>query len=387
MSDTHWEIDTRLIHAGDPRPGIEGAVVLPIFQSATFGHSGEGEYDDVRYIRLNNTPNHIALAKKLAVLEGAEAALVTTSGMAAITTAILSVVGAGDHILFSSDLYGGTRTFVSAELPRLGIAVDMIDSNSADGWANLIRPETRAIYVETISNPTMKIPDLEAVVAFGRSHGLVTMIDNTFASPINFRPHEIGFDLSLHSGTKYLNGHSDIVAGAVIGRRKLVDDIRRRLNILGGALDPHACFLLSRGMMTMALRVRHQNETAMALASVLESRPEVSTVNYPGLASHPEHVRAHRLFDGFGGMLSFELTGGKDAADMFIAALQIPISAPSLGGVHSLITRPATTSHVGMSAAERQVAGISDGLTRLSVGIESAADLTAEIEQALDAAS
>jgi cystathionine beta-lyase/cystathionine gamma-synthase len=383
MSETRWQIDTRLIHAGDPRPGVEGAVVLPIFQSATFGHAGEGEYDDVRYIRLNNTPNHIALANKLASLEGAESALVAASGMAAITTAILSVVGAGDHILLSRLLYGGTHSFVADELPRLGITVDLIDSERPETWAELVRPQTRAVYVETISNPTMRIPDLEAVVAFGRDRGLVTMIDNTFASPINFRPIELGFDLSLHSATKYLNGHSDIVAGAVIGRNDLIDDIRHRLNLLGGTLDPHACFLLSRGMATLALRVQRQNETAMALASLLEIRSDVASVNYPGLESHPGHKRARRLFDGYGGMLSFELVGGRDAADRFIAALEVPISAPSLGGVHSLVTRPATTSHAGMSAAQRQDVGVSDGLIRLSVGIESAIDLTADIEQAL----
>ncbi len=387
MSETRWQIDTRLIHAGDPRPGIEGAVVLPIFQSATFGHAGEGEYDDVRYTRLNNTPNHIALANKLASLEGAESALVTASGMAAISTALLSVAGAGDHILLSRDLYGGTRSFVTGDLPRLGIAVDLVDPDRPDSWADMVRPQTRAIYVETISNPTMRVPDLEAVVQFGRARGLVTMIDNTFASPINFRPIEIGFDLSLHSATKYLNGHSDIVAGAAIGRLDLIEDIRRRLNMLGGSLDPHACFLLSRGMTTLALRVQRQNETALALASLLKDRADVSRVNYPGLKSHPDFQRASRLFDGFGGMLSFELVGGQAAADRFIEALDLPISAPSLGGVHSLVTRPATTSHVGLSAAERQAVGISDGLIRLSVGIESAIDLTADIEQALDVAS
>lgn len=387
MSDARWEIDTRLIHAGEPRPGIEGAVVLPIFQSANYEDAGKEDYDDIRYIRLNNTPNHEALAKKLAALEGADAALVTASGMAAITTSILTVVGAGDHILFSRHLYGGTHSFVADELPRLGIAVDLIDPEHPDSWAALVRPETRAIYVETISNPTMRIPDLEAVVTLGRERGLVTMIDNTFTSPVNFRPAEVGFDLSLHSATKYLNGHSDIVAGAAIGRSDLIDDIRRRLNLLGGSLDPHTCFLLGRGMATLALRVKRQNETAMALASLLDHRPQVASVNYPGLESHPGHDRARRLFDGFGGMLSFELAGDSEMADRFIAALEIPIPAPSLGGVHSLVTRPAATSHAGMSADERQAVGVSDGLIRLSVGIESAADLTADVEQALDAAS
>ena len=189
----------------------------------------------------------------------------------------------------------------------------------------------------------------------------------------------------LHSGTKYLNGHSDIVAGAVLGRGDLMDDIRHRLNLLGGSLDPHACFLLGRGMATLALRVRRQNETALALAELLDDRPEVTSVNYPGLPAHPGHERADRLFSGYGGMLSFELAGGLDAADRFMSALRIPISAPSLGGVHSLVTRPATTSHAGMPPEERRAVGVTDGLVRLSVGIESAADLAADIEQALDA--
>lgn len=383
MSDASWNIDTRLIHAGDPRPGIEGAVVTPIFQSANYEHAGEGGYDDVRYIRLNNTPNHDALAVKLATVAGAEAAIVAGSGMAAITTAILSVVGAGDHILFSHHLYGGTRSFVAGELPRLGIMFDLIDPERPDDWNALVRPETKAIYVETISNPTMRIPDLEAVVALGRDRGVLTMIDNTFASPVNFRPAEIGFDLVLHSGTKYLNGHSDIVAGAVLGRGDLIDDIRHRLNLLGGTLDPHACFLLGRGMATLALRVRRQNETAMAVAELLDARSEVAVVNYPGLPTHPGHEHARRLFGGFGGMLSFELAGDLAAAERFMAALRVPISAPSLGGVHSLVTRPATTSHVGMPAEQRRAVGVTDALIRLSVGIESAADLAADLEQAL----
>ena len=383
MPEESWRIDTQLIHSGDPRPGIEGAVVHPIFQSATFESVEGAGYDDVRYIRVNNTPSQSILGHKLAVLESAEAALVTASGMAAITTSLLSVAAGGERILFSSHLYGGTRSFVDSELPRLGIGADFIDPENPADWGAAVKPETRAIYVETISNPTMRIPDLEAVVGFGREHGLVTMIDNTFASPVNFRPPEIGFDVSLHSATKYLNGHSDIVAGAVIGRADLVETIRKRLNLLGGTLDPHACFLLGRGMATLGLRVRHQNASALALAELLADQEAVSRVNYPGLADHPGHALARSLFGGFGGMMSFELKGGREAADRFIEALTLPISAPSLGGVHSLVTRPAATSHVGMSLEERLAVGVSDGLIRLSVGIESTADLAADIEQAL----
>ena len=209
------------------------------------------------------------------------------------------------------------------------------------------------------------------------------MIDNTFASPVNFRPAEIGFDLSLHSATKYLNGHTDIVAGAVIGRAELVHDITHKLNHFGGALDPHACFLLHRGLKTLAVRVRHQNESALRIARFLEQHPRVAQVNYPGLESHPNHLRACELFDGFGGVLSFELEGGVEAADRFIAHATIPISAPSLGGVETLITRPVTTSHSGMTPQDRARAGIGDGLIRLSVGLESSDDLIEDFENAL----
>jgi cystathionine beta-lyase/cystathionine gamma-synthase len=385
MPENDWRIDTQVVHSGEPRPGIEGAVVHPIFQSATFESTEGASYDDVRYIRVNNTPSQTVLGAKLAVLEGAEAGLVAASGMAAITASLLSVAGAGERILFSRHLYGGTRSFVDAELPRLGIGVDFIDPEDAAGWGALLGADTRAIYVETISNPTMRVPDLEAVVAFGREHGLVTMIDNTFASPVNFRPPEIGFDLSLHSATKYLNGHSDIVAGAVIGRAGLVEGVRKRLNLLGGTLDPHACFLLGRGIATLGLRVRRQSESALALARLLNDHPKVSRVNYVGLPDHPGHDRARGLFDGFGGMLSFELEGGREAADRFIGALEIPISAPSLGGVHSLVTRPAATSHVGLSREARLAVGVPDGLVRMSVGVEATEDLAADIGQALAA--
>jgi cystathionine beta-lyase/cystathionine gamma-synthase len=229
----------------------------------------------------------------------------------------------------------------------------------------------------------LQVPDLEAAVEFARRHGLISIIDNTFASPINFRPAELGFDLSIHSATKYLNGHTDIVAGAVIGRRELVERITRKLNHLGGPLDPHACFLLSRGMKTLAVRVRYQNESALKIARFLEQHPQVAKVNYPGLEGHSNHLRACELFDGFGGVLSFEITGGVEAAESFIAHASIPISAPSLGGIETLVTRPATTSHAGMSPADRAAAGIADGLVRLSVGLETTDDLIEDFERAL----
>jgi len=356
---------------------------MPIFQTAMFEYAGETSYHDLKYIRLNNTPNHIALHEKLAAIEKAEAALVAASGMAAISTALLSVLSAGDHLLAQDCLYGGTHDLLTKDFPALGLSFDFIDGNDPASWKRKLRPNTKAIYVETCSNPLLQVADHKAAVEFARAHGLVTLIDNTFASPVNFRPAEHGFDLSLHSATKYLNGHSDIVAGAVIGRAALVSKAKQKLDHLGGSLDPHAAFLLHRGMKTLALRVAHQNQSALKIAEFLEKHGAVSRVNYPGLASSPYHARARELFDGFGGMLSFELKGGKEAAEKFFKAVRLPVLAPSLGGVETLLTRPASTSHLGMSPADRQRLGISDGLIRVSVGIESTEDLIDDFEQAL----
>ncbi|HUE38413.1 MAG TPA: aminotransferase class I/II-fold pyridoxal phosphate-dependent enzyme [Candidatus Binatia bacterium] len=376
-------LDTKLIHAGEPQPRIEGAVGMPIFQSSTYEYTGASSYHDLKYIRLNNTPNHRVLHAKLAALENAEAALVTASGMAAISTTLLALLDAGDHLLAQNCLYGGTHNFITDDFPALGLEVDFIDGDAPDSWEPMLRPKTRAIYVETMSNPLLQIADLEAAVAFARRHRLISIVDNTFASPVNFRPAEHGFDLSLHSCTKYMNGHDDIVAGAVIGGRTLVEKITRKLGHLGGSLDPHAAFLLHRGIKTLGVRVRQQNQNALEIARFLERHPAVARVNYPGLESHPRHERARRLFDGFGGMLSFELRPGSLTAKDLLERLELPISAPSLGGVETLITRPSTTSHSGMSAADRRRLGIGDDLIRLSVGIEAAEDLIADLDQSL----
>jgi cystathionine beta-lyase/cystathionine gamma-synthase len=376
-------LDTKLIHAGEPEPLIDGAVTMPIFQSSTFQSASHTSYHDQRYIRLSNTPNHAVLHAKLAALENAEAALVAGSGMAAISAALFTVLAGGGHLLAQDCVYGGTHDLFMEEFPRYGMAVDFIDGDEPATWREAIRPNTKAIYVEAMSNPLLQVSDLQAAVDFAAENGLISIIDNTFASPINFRPAEIGFDLSLHSGTKYLNGHTDIVAGAVIGRAELVERVTHTLNHLGGILDPHACFLLHRGMKTLAVRVRHQNESALKIARWMEQHRAISRVNYPGLESHSNHLRACELFDGFGGVVSFELEGGLDAARRFIDRVTIPINAPSLGGVETLITRPATTSHSGMTAADRARAGISDGLVRLSVGLESSDDLLEDFETAL----
>jgi cystathionine beta-lyase/cystathionine gamma-synthase len=383
MSGKELSIDTKVIHAGEPTPRIAGAVSMPIFQTAMFEYSGEKTYDQIRYIRLNNTPNHLALHAKLAALENAEAALVAASGMAAITTSMLTVLSAGDHLLIQDCLYGGTHDFVTRDLASFGIHYSFIDADQPASWLEQLGPNTKAIYVEAMTNPLLQVADLEAAVRFAREHGLVSMIDNTFPSPVNFRPCEWGFDLSLHSATKYLNGHSDIVAGAVIGRATLVESITHKLNHLGGTLDPHAAFLLHRGLKTLAVRMRQHNESALRIARLLEEHPAVQRVNYPGLKSHPRHERACKLFGGFSGMLSFELRGGLQAAERFMKAVRLPVIAPSLGGVETLVTLPATTSHSGMSPEDRRRLGISDGLIRVSIGIESTDDLLEDFSRAL----
>jgi len=385
MAKVYKHLETKLIHAGEPEPLINGAVSMPIFQSSTYEYTGATSYHDLRYIRLNNTPNHVALHQKLAALENAEAALVTASGMAVISTTLLAVLSSGDHFLAQECLYGGTYDFITRDLVALGISFDFIDGDDPDSWKAQLRPNTKAIYVETMTNPLLQVADLKAVVEFARAHSLLSLIDNTFASPLNFRPPEWGFDLSLHSCTKYLNGHSDIVAGAVIGRADLIETITHKLNHLGGSLDPHACFLLHRGLKTLAVRVKYQNESALKIARFLENHPAVQNVNYPGLETHPRHERARDLFDGFSGMLSFELKGGLEAAERFIRNTTLPIIAPSLGGVEMLITRPATTSHSGMSPEDRQKLGISDSLIRVSVGIEATEDIIEDFDQALKA--
>lgn len=382
MSDSQ-RLDTKLIHAGEPKPRIRGAVSMPIFQSANFEYAGEDDYNSLKYIRLNNTPNHDALHAKLAATENAETALVTSSGMGAISSTLLTILSTGDHLLIQDCLYGGTHDFVTKDLRSFGIAHDFIDANDPDSWPSRLRPNTRAIYVETMSNPLVGVPNLPAVVEFAKASRIVSIIDNTFASPVNYRPPEHGFDLSLHSCTKYLNGHSDIVAGAVIGREELVRKVKHRVNHLGCSLDPHAAFLLHRGMKTLALRVRFQNESTLRIAQFLERHAAVKAVHYAGLETHRQHQLARQFFEGCGGVFSFELNGGVAEAEHVMKRVKLPIVAPSLGGVETLITRPATTSHLGMSPQERRGLGISDQLMRVSIGIEATEDLIADFSQAL----
>jgi len=376
-------LETELIHGGEIRPRVLGAVNAPIFQSSTYEHTGEGDYHEVRYIRLNNTPNHITLHRKLASLESGEAGLVTASGMAAISTTFLSLLSQGDHLLAHRSLYGGTHDLVTKDLPSFGIESTFVDACDRSTWERALRPKTRAFYIESMTNPTLEVADFPAIVEFCRAHKLVSIIDNTCASPVNFRPIELGIDIVVHSATKYLNGHSDIVAGAVIGSAAHVDAIKRRLDHLGGTLDPHACFLLHRGLKTLALRVRHQNESALKIAHFLEQHPAVARVFYPGLESHSGYERARKWFQGCAGLLSFELKGGVPAATRFFERAELPAVAPSLGGPETLVTRPALTSHAGIGPEGRAKQGISEGLIRVSIGLEATEDLIDDFGRAL----
>ena len=383
MTDRFHALETTAVHAGEPRPRVEGAITLPIFQTSTYASGGEADYHDIRYLRLNNSPNHLALHAKLAALEGSESALVTGSGMAAICAALLSVLKSGDHLLAQSGLYGGTHTFLTHELPDFGIAVDFVDLNEPAGWAAMLRPNTRALYVESMTNPLLEVGDLPAVTAFARARGLTTLIDNTLATPVNFRPMDIGFDLVLHSATKYLNGHSDIVAGVIAGGAEPIAAIKRKLDHLGATLDPHACFLLNRGIKTLPLRMAQQNANGLALAQLLHGHPAVTAVYYPGLPDHPGAARAQSLFGGFGGLLSFDHKDGAAGAHRMMARLELAVEAVSLGGVETLVTLPAETSHIGLSPKERRALGIGDGLVRVALGIEGRDDLLADFQRAL----
>jgi cystathionine beta-lyase/cystathionine gamma-synthase len=384
--DGNHALDTLVVHAGERRPGPEGSVVFPIYQGTVYSVPAGTDYHDIRYIRLNSTPSQRYLHDKLAALEGAEAAVATASGMAALTTSMLALLKPGDHILATECLYGGTHDFLTGHAEQLGWRYTFVDAQKPETWAAARRPETQLFLTETIANPLMRVPRLAEIAAFARRHDILSLIDNTFATPINFRPIAHGFDVCFHSATKYLNGHSDLVAGAVMAREALITRIRKTLNLYGGSLDPHAGFLLARGIKTLAVRVRAQNGNGLALARFLSGHPKVQHVNYPGLTSHPDHAHASTLLSGFGGMLSFRLKGGTAASEALLGAVRLPFVAPSLGGVETLATRPALTSHAGMKAEDRERIGVTDDLVRVSCGIEGAEDLVADFEQALASA-
>ncbi len=380
IDPNHHGLSTLCIHAGTHLDAATGGACSPIFTSTAFGFPNAA--NENIYPRYFNTPNQQVINRKLAALEMGEAAVTFGSGMAAISTLLLAHLKPGDHAIFQNDLYGGTMQFITRELQSLGVQVSW--GANAEEFAAALRLETRLIYVESPSNPLLHCVDLAAVAALGKSHGILTIIDNTFASPINQNPLTLGMDAVIHSATKYLNGHSDVNAGVVVASAEIVGRVRESAVNLGGMLDAHACSQLERGLKTLALRVRRHNENAEHLARFLVSHPAVARVNYPGLTEHPDHAIAARQMRGFGGMLSFELRQ-PDHVDLLLSRLRIVMPALSLGGVESLVCIPSRTSHRKMTSAERQRAGITDGLVRVSVGIEDAEDLQADFVQALAA--
>ncbi|MEE8199804.1 MAG: aminotransferase class I/II-fold pyridoxal phosphate-dependent enzyme [Candidatus Acidoferrales bacterium] len=380
---------TRAVHAGEAHHRVSGPVATPIVQTSTFTFASvaemkrwaEGRSKVDIYTRYGN-PTLRVVEAKLAALERAEAALVAASGMAAISTTLLSLVGAGEEIIATRQLYGGTYRLMRDLLPRLGIQVHYVEADLGGVEARVNR-RTRVLYVETPTNPTLRLVDLRQAARLARRLGLVSIVDNTFASPIWQRPAEFGFDLAVHSATKYLGGHSDLIAGAVAGRRRLVEKIRHTLIQLGGSLDPGAGYLLLRGMKTLQARMERQSASALAVAQFLEKHSRVARVYYPGLRSHPDHRLARRQMDGFGAMLAFDPKGGLPAARRIADRVRVFLLAASLGGVESLVVLPAYTSHYRMSRAELAAAGITPGTLRLSIGIEDLADLIADLKQAL----
>ena len=377
-------ISTRAVHAGEPPTEAGAPVVNPIYLSTTFHSYPEGQ-GPVLYQRYGNGPNHVALEARLAALEGAGDAIVLASGMAAMVCALLACVRAGDHVVATSAIYGGTRSLLEKELPRLGVETTFVDLFSPD-WTAALRPETRVVLGETPSNPLLRVLDLRKIADAAHAHGAVFVCDCTFASPVNLRGLEHGVDLVMHSATKYLGGHTDVTAGALAGSRELVGRVRDRAKVWGPALDPHAVWLLERGVKTLAVRMERHNRNGIAVSRWAEGQPGVARVHYPGLPSHPDHAAARRLLDGFGGMMSIELEGGGEAAAAFVAALRLAKVAPSLGGVETLVSEPRYTSHAGMTPEQRAANGLRDGFVRISLGIEDAEDIIADLDQALRAA-
>jgi cystathionine beta-lyase/cystathionine gamma-synthase len=369
---------TKSVHAGSVGDPQFKGIVNPIYTSSAYDYE---DLPETQYPRYFNTPNQRAAAAKIAALENAEDGLVFSSGMAAILTSLFAFLKKGDHAVLQNDLYGGTFNALVTEFPRYGIEYTLVDGSKPENFEKAIRKETKIIYIETPSNPTLKITDIKAVAGIAKKHGLLTIIDNTFASPVNQNPIDFGIDIVTHSGTKYIGGHSDLSCGVAVGSKEHVKQIWGSAIHFGGSLDPHTSYLVERSLKTIVLRVRQQNENAMALANYLKSNSKVSKVYYPGLTDHPHHTIAKaQMPGGFGGMLAFEVKGN---ADEFMKKLKLIKRAISLGGVESTMASPVKTSHAKMSAAERATIGVTENLVRFSVGIEEASDLIADVEQAL----
>jgi cystathionine beta-lyase/cystathionine gamma-synthase len=378
---TH-HLDTIAIHAGELKPPLMRSVGMPIFQTSTYVYDPDDEKNAIMYHRMNNTPNHSFLGKKLAALEHSEAALVTASGMSAITAAVFAAVGPGEHLLSQERLYGGTGYFFR-DFSRYNRNVSYFSLNDLEKLDSLVTSKTKAVYVESLENPLLRAPDFERVVGFAKARGLTTIIDNTFPSPVNFNPIDMGFDVVVHSATKYLNGHSDIIAGAIMSTERFVEEANKVLLILGGCLDAHSCFLLQRGLKTLGLRVRQHNANALKVAEGLQRIKGVQNVIYPGLESHPDHRLVREYFKGFGGMLCFYLDRDPKEIDERLHQMELAYVAPSLGGAETLITRPSSTSFAAYPAAERKRLGLTDNLVRVSVGLEDPEDLLADFARVL----
>ena len=377
-----YGLSTLAIH-GDPHRRPDWTpVVPPVMQSSTFTNP-VGSAEEVMYSRYGNNPNQVALGKKYALLEGTEAAVFVASGMAATALAHLAVLRPGDHLVTSSWIYGGTKRLFDEEFGRLGIDVTYVNPDQPRLWRRSVRKSTRAIFVETPTNPLMRVLDLTPVAQIARDSGLALLVDGTFASPVNFRPLEHGADIVITSATKYLNGHSDVIAGAVAGSASLIEEVIRLMTLWGQAIDPHTAWLIDRGIRTLEVRMARHNENGMAVAQWASQHPAIVRVHYPGLPSHPEHEQAKEVLNGFGGMVGLEIKGGVRATEKMLRKLKVITHAPSLAGVESLVSEPRLTSHSRLSDEQRAKLGIPDGFVRLSCGLENAPDIIADLEQAL----
>lgn len=374
-------INTICTHTGELKDTQFKGAVSPLYMATSYAFT---DVDEKRYPRYFNTPNQQALAIKIAALEHTDAALIFGSGMAAVSTSLLAFLKQGDHVLLQKTLYGGTFNLVTEEFDKFGIQYSFTNNLSEKAFAEKIKPNTKVIYIETPSNPLMTITDIEMVAQLAKKQGIVTMIDNTFASPVNQNPIDFGIDIVIHSATKYMGGHSDILAGAVAASQDHIERIFQMGKNLGGNLSDYTVWLLERSIKTMGIRVKAQNRNAKRLAKFLNNHPAISKVYYPGLKSHPDYEIAKKQMRGFGGMLSFELVETIDAKN-FIKNLKLIKPSMSLAGVESTILLPSETSHALLSEEERNVQGISENLLRFSVGIEEKKDLIADIEQALEA--
>ena len=384
MPDPTRSLDpaTLAVHGGRAPLATGDPVAGALSQSVNYAQE-VGAGAGPRYTRYGNTPNAETVQRRIAALEGAEACVVLASGMAATACAMLVLLRPGDHLVASQWLYGGTRTLFCAEFARLGIEVTLVDPTSTRAWRAALREETRAIFVESPVNPSCRVIDLRPLGELTRREGLELVVDSTFASPINFRALDHGADVVINSTTKFLNGHHDVLGGAVSGTAAYVDEVRAKMVVWGPAPDPFACWLLERGLKTLDVRVRRGNESAQRIAAWCAAHPAVRRVHYPGLPDHPDHQIARETLRGFGAMLAIELAGGAAAAERFLGRLQLVIHASSLGGVETLVSEPRNTSHAHLTAEERAAMGLPDGFLRLSVGVEAADDLIADLAQAL----